>query len=338
MIPGTAGPGSKALVDRLNRFLLDVHSQGGRVVVVIDEAQNLGTEALEQIRLLTNLETSKEKLLQIILLGQPELRELLRRQSLRQLAQRITARYHLTPLGLDDTARYVRHRLEIAGADAQCPFKAVLRCVRCTSRSHGVPRLINIIADRALVGAYAAERQSVDARLVNAAADEVQFGEPGIATRRWPAWAMGAAAVALLALVLAWVLPDRQSVPQVVAAEPQSAAAATASEPESEPATTAPPVDEDIRCDTRFEPDARSGVAARTACRGLAFAGRCLGSKRRCSDAGGLLSWAQRARVWLRAGAGQPGPNPPAGFAGSAGVAQPLRVRALRATPVSGRC
>jgi general secretion pathway protein A len=196
---GGARPGGKLLVDRLTRFLLDIHRGGGRVVVVIDEAQNLSPGALEQIRLLTNLETSKEKLLQIILLGQPELRELLRRQSLRQLAQRITARYHLTPLSPADTARYVNHRLEVAGATRN-PFKpAALRALY--QRSHGVPRLINIIADRALVGAFAGERGQVDARLVHAAADEVQFGEPGVGARRWPRWlAAGAAAVAMLGL------------------------------------------------------------------------------------------------------------------------------------------
>lgn len=241
---GAAGPGSKLLVDRLTRFLLDVHHAGGRVVVVIDEAQNLGPEALEQIRLLTNLETSKEKLLQIILLGQPELRELLRRQSLRQLAQRITARYHLTPLGPGDTARYVNHRLEVAGATRN-PFKAAaLRALY--QRSHGVPRLINIIADRALVGAYAAERGQVDARLVNAAADEVQFGEPGITTRRWPRWLAGAAAL-LVVLGLGWWLWSGNGSPRLPTdpvAGPADVASAVLPEPVVEP--DAEPVKEAI--------------------------------------------------------------------------------------------
>ena len=192
---------SKALVDRLNAFLLQAHRDGERVVLVIDEAQNLSQESLEQIRLLTNLETSKDKLLQIILLGQPELRELLQRRNLRQLAQRITARYHLTPLGPDDSAAYVSHRLQVAGA-ARNPFKrSALKALY--QRSQGVPRLINIIADRALTGAYAAERQRVDARMVHAAADEVQLGEPGVRRSRGP-WLVAAAVLA--AALAAWLL------------------------------------------------------------------------------------------------------------------------------------
>ncbi len=113
---------TRLLVDGLNRYLLAAHDRGERVVVVIDEAQNLSPEALEQVRLLTNLETSKEKLLQIVLLGQPELRDLLQRRTLRQLAQRITARYHLSPLGPKDTHLYIQHRMQVAGAQRN-PFK-----------------------------------------------------------------------------------------------------------------------------------------------------------------------------------------------------------------------
>ncbi len=109
---------TRLLVDGLNQYLLEAHERGERVVVVIDEAQNLSPEALEQVRLLTNLETAKEKLLQIVLLGQPELRDLLQRRNLRQLAQRITARYHLSPLGPKDTHLYIRHRMQIAGCSA----------------------------------------------------------------------------------------------------------------------------------------------------------------------------------------------------------------------------
>jgi len=190
----------KGLVDRLNAFLLDAHARGERVVLVIDEAQNLSPESLEQVRLLTNLETSKEKLLQIILLGQPELRELLRRRSLRQLAQRITARYHLTPLGPEDTNRYVSHRLAVAGAGRDPFTRSGLRALY--QRSQGVPRLINIIADRALAAAYAREADQVDARLVNAAADEVQLGEPGVGGRSWARWGLAAAGTGVLALAV----------------------------------------------------------------------------------------------------------------------------------------
>ena len=182
---------NKALVDRLNRYLLAAHEAGESVVVVIDEAQNLSPESLEQVRLLTNLETSKQKLLQIVLLGQPELRELLQRRSLRQLAQRITARYHLTPLGSRDSASYVLHRMKVAGT-IRNPFrKSALKALY--QRSHGVPRLINIIADRALVGAFASEIQDINARLVHAAADEVQLGEPGARRGHWRWFAAAAA-------------------------------------------------------------------------------------------------------------------------------------------------
>ncbi|MDX1698695.1 MAG: AAA family ATPase, partial [Thiohalobacterales bacterium] len=111
-----AGGSAKELVDRLTRYLLEAHQDGARVVVVIDEAQNLAPEALEQVRLLTNLETARDKLLQIILIGQPELRELLARDDLRQLAQRITARYHLQPIQASETDAYIRHRLQVCGA------------------------------------------------------------------------------------------------------------------------------------------------------------------------------------------------------------------------------
>jgi general secretion pathway protein A len=152
----------KALVDGLNAYLLDAYAQGLRVVLIIDEAQNLSTEALEQVRLLTNLETPTQKLLQIILLGQPELRELLGKPELRQLAQRITARYHLTPLGADESEAYVRHRLQVAGC-AKMPFtRLALR--RLHDHADGVPRLLNVIADRSLMQATrATSRRSASA-------------------------------------------------------------------------------------------------------------------------------------------------------------------------------
>ncbi|MBT8039981.1 MAG: AAA family ATPase [Gammaproteobacteria bacterium] len=188
---------NKAMVDALNAYLLAQHARGHRVVVVIDEAQNLSPESLEQVRLLTNLETTKEKLLQMVLLGQPELRQLLQRQNLRQLAQRITARYHLQPLGPEDTRAYVRHRMMVAGAQRSPFSRSALRALY--QRSAGVPRLINIIADRALAGAYARESSRVTARLVHAAADEVQPSEKRVRTNPWRT---GAAALAGLALVV----------------------------------------------------------------------------------------------------------------------------------------
>lgn len=161
----------KGLYDRLNAFLIDAYAQGLRVVVIIDEAQNLSKEALEQVRLLTNLETPTQKLLQMVLLGQPELREMLERPELRQLAQRITARFHLTPLDADEVDAYVRHRVAVAGA-TRFPFTR-LAVKRLHQHSGGVPRLVNVIAERALLAGYARDEHPVGERLVDLAAREV---------------------------------------------------------------------------------------------------------------------------------------------------------------------
>ncbi len=173
-IPAPAGETStKLMVDRLNQYLLQAHARGRRPLLMIDEAQNLSAEVLEQIRLLTNLETPKHKLLQIFLVGQPELRELLQRKGLRQVAQRITARYHLQPLNGRETRSYVQHRLAVAGA-TQNPFtRAAIR--RIHRLSGGVPRLINILCDRALLGAYATQRRQVSARIVGRAFRELML-------------------------------------------------------------------------------------------------------------------------------------------------------------------
>jgi general secretion pathway protein A len=164
----------KAIVDALNQRLLAAHAGGGRVVLIVDEAQNLSAEVLEQIRLLTNLETAKQKLLQIILIGQPELREVLARSDLRQLAQRITGRYHLEPLEPGEVQAYVRHRLEVAGSRAEIFTPGALKALHRSSS--GIPRLINVIADRALLGAWSREETTVSAPMVRKAAAEV-FGE-----------------------------------------------------------------------------------------------------------------------------------------------------------------
>jgi len=208
----------KGLVDVLNAYLLDAYAQGLRVVLIIDEAQNLSAEALEQVRLLTNLETPTQKLLQIILLGQPELRDLLARDDLRQLAQRITARYHLMPLSSDETDAYVRHRLSVAGC-ARLPFtKLALR--RLHDHAGGVPRLINIIADRSLVAGYAKTLNQIGEREVDAAAAEAL--PP--AKRRIPAirstWVAAAALIAVIAL-LVLVPREREATPAV--SEPTNA-------------------------------------------------------------------------------------------------------------------
>lgn len=186
----------KDLIDILNKHLLNANAKGRRVVVIVDEAQNLTPETLEQVRLLTNLETAAHKLLQIILIGQPELREVLARVELRQLAQRITGRYHLDPLSKAETGAYVNHRLRVAGANIEIFSPAALREVH--RLSSGIPRIINVLCDRALLGAFTQEFHHVGPALVRIAASEVYgktFHPPWI---RWLAIGSAAAAVVLL--------------------------------------------------------------------------------------------------------------------------------------------
>jgi len=186
----------KILIDALNKHLLETHARNRRTVLIIDEAQNLESEVLEQIRLLTNLETSQEKLLQIILLGQPELLSLLRRKNLRQLSQRITARYHLKPMSRNETHSYVKHRLFVAGRREPLFTPRALNCVY--RMSGGIPRVINIICDRALLGAYARDEHIIDAHIIRKAARETS-GDSWRVRRlklEWPA------AIALVTLMV----------------------------------------------------------------------------------------------------------------------------------------
>ena len=203
----------KVLVDALNGHLLKAHAEGRRTVLIIDEAQNLPQSVLEQVRLLTNLETDKEKLLRIMLIGQPELAELLARPDLRQLASRITARFHLTPLTVVETIRYIIHRLHVAGGAADLFTEAAMR--RVHQHARGIPRQINIICDRALLGAYARGLRTVTSQIVDQAAVEVLGAQPRSALlgrmmdtltpRAVPLpWVEGALAVA--ALIIAGVL------------------------------------------------------------------------------------------------------------------------------------
>ena len=203
VVAPAAGPASvKTFVDALNAHLLAAHAQGRHCVLIIDEAQHLSAEVLEQLRLLTNLETSERKLLQIMLIGQPELRSLLAGPGLQQLAQRVIARYHLGPLGAAETAAYVAHRLAVAGLSGAMPFEpAALR--RIHGLTGGVPRRINLLCDRALLGAFAEGQARVGQRIVDRAASEVfDTGVPSRRGRRWPLVAGGAAAgLAVAALV-----------------------------------------------------------------------------------------------------------------------------------------
>lgn len=213
----------KDLVDILNKRLLEAHAKGRRVVVIVDEAQNLTPETLEQVRLLTNLETASQKLLQIILIGQPELREVLARVELRQLAQRITGRYHLDPLSRAETAAYVNHRLKVAGSATGDVFSAA--ALREVHRlSNGIPRIINVVCDRALLGAFTQEVHRIGPPLVRDAAGEV-YGRPFSAP--WMKLLIGASG-AVAAIVLAFgiwqLLPSRAAgESEVVAAVTQPA-------------------------------------------------------------------------------------------------------------------
>ncbi|MEL6868916.1 MAG: AAA family ATPase [Pseudomonadota bacterium] len=193
---------ARALTEALNDHLLDAHTRGRRTIAVVDEAQNLSAEVLEQIRLLTNLETTRDKLLQIVLIGQPELRELLARNDLRQLSQRVTARYHLLPLNVDEAAQYLDHRLAVAGALQPILGNGAKK--RIHTLAHGIPRLMNLIADRALLGAWSREQKTVDKSMVDAAAEEV-FGKPMVKRMKakpWPQWAtIGIAAALVLATI-----------------------------------------------------------------------------------------------------------------------------------------
>jgi len=166
------GTGVKDYIDALNRFLLAAHADGRNNVLVIDEAQNLSADVLEQLRLLTNLETNERKLLQIILIGQPELRDMLARPELEQLAQRVIAHYHLTALSEDETASYIQHRMATAGLTTASPFQQPL--IKHIHRlSAGIPRRINLLCDRALLGAYAKGAHEVDRATVEEAAAEL---------------------------------------------------------------------------------------------------------------------------------------------------------------------
>jgi general secretion pathway protein A len=200
----------KQMVDALNQRLLAAHADGRRIIVIVDEAQNLSAEVLEQVRLLTNLETPTQKLLQIILIGQPELRELLDRTELRQLAQRITGRYHLEPLSLEETRGYVRHRLRVAGAAEEIFTPSALTEVHRVAA--GIPRVINVTCDRALLGAYTQETRKVTATLVRRAAGEV-YGRRFMPS--WLGWFAGALVLAGIAAggFFGWQLWQKQIFP-----------------------------------------------------------------------------------------------------------------------------
>ena len=192
----TWGQTDKALIDTLHEFLLDSCRNGKNVVLVIDEAQNLSRDVLEQVRLISNLETDTAKLIQIVLIGQSELSHMLSQKDLRQLAQRVTARYHLTPLSCEEMTEYVRHRLTVAEGDAGVDFtNAALRVIHRYSK--GVPRLINLVCDRALLGGFVRDSKIINRSIALQAVSEVE----GSAKNRWlPRLGFGTWATLLLVL------------------------------------------------------------------------------------------------------------------------------------------
>jgi general secretion pathway protein A len=251
---------TKSLVDALNKHLLDAHARGRRTILLIDEAQNLAEDVLEQLRLLTNLETAKQKLLQIILIAQPELREKLSQNNLRQLAQRVTGRYHLEPLSREEADKYIDHRLRVAGALTEIFDSRARREV--FRLSGGVPRVMNVICDRALLGAYSRETRTVNKRLVRRAANEVS-GQP--LPPVFMKFAVPVVSViGLMALGAAmWAMVEREPdgvVTAPVTTEPAEAAAATVVDPRPQQAAVEPDLEQQL---TQLDADqsSDSGIA-----------------------------------------------------------------------------
>jgi general secretion pathway protein A len=247
------GDSKKSLVDALHRFLLEARAASRNVVLLIDEAQDLSTEVLEQVRLISNLETDTEKLIQIVLMGQSELRDMLARHELRQLAQRVTARYHLAPLSLTETVEYVRHRVVVAGGEGKVGFTsdALAAAHRFSS---GVPRLVNLVCDRALLAGYVQGSRTITAGMVRQASHEVAAARPSPAFR----WHHGLIATGLtLALaVLAFAVAPR------LAQAPEAPATVPAPHPPSP--TPVPPPPRSARLEERLRtmPRAESFAAA----------------------------------------------------------------------------
>ena len=196
------GVSKQELIETLNEFLLSLLAIGAQALLIIDEAQNLPLQVLEQIRILSNLETEKEKLMQIVLVGQCNLKDLLRRPELRQLDQRVSIRYDLKPLSPEETCAYVQHRLSVAGGGAAVSFapKALARVQLFTA---GIPRLINLLCDRSLLTAFSARTTRVEATFVESAAASLELERPRGRTRGWlrQRFAAFAAGVALAAMV-----------------------------------------------------------------------------------------------------------------------------------------
>ena len=237
-----AGASPKACIDALNAFLLQAHANGQGCVLIVDEAQNLAADVLEQLRLLTNLETSERKLLQIVLIGQPELRIMLATPGLEQLAQRVIARFHLEALDQKETRQYIEHRLGVAGHKGGLPFdaRALKRIFHLT---RGVPRRVNLLCGRALLGAWANGQARVDKAIVDRASTEV-FGPDLASHTGWLAQHKAAVASAVVLMLTAsavagWVLWRSENSHAPVASQSAQAAAKVTADAASQPASSA---------------------------------------------------------------------------------------------------
>ncbi len=193
-----------AMVEKLNEYLLQWWSEGKNTLVIIDEAQSIPRDTLEQLRLLTNLETDQQKLLQIILIGQPELKQLMQRKDLRQLAQRITSRFHLQPLSKTETQAYIHHRIAVSGGAKDLISNHAINPIY--QQTTGIPRLINVLCDRALLVAFAAESKTISPKHVKQAIAEVY---PDQKNQLHPYWAMGL--IPLLLILLWWFWPAQNT-------------------------------------------------------------------------------------------------------------------------------
>ena len=237
-----AGVSKQELIETLNQFLLSLLPIGAGALLIIDEAQNLPLQTLEQIRILSNLETDKEKLLQIVLVGQPNLRDLLKSPALRQLDQRVSIRFELNPLSKEETAAYISHRLTVAGGGSVVTFTP--RALATVYRfSGGIPRLINLLCDRALLGAFAQRTNRVTRQIVTAGAASLELtrapGTSWLTVRR--RWALLAGAVAIAAASTAAYAAIAQPRRGVVLSSPAVAIAKETPKPAAEPAAASEP-------------------------------------------------------------------------------------------------
>ena len=225
-----AGVTKQELIETLNEFLLSLQPIGAGALLIIDEAQNLPLQTLEQIRILSNLETDKEKLLQIVLVGQPNLRELLRTPGLRQLDQRVSIRFELNPLSLDETAAYIGHRLGVAGGGAVTfSTRAIATVYRY---SGGIPRLINLLCDRSLLAAFAERTNKVTQTIVGSAAASLELsraaGTSWLSTRR--RWSLMAGALVIaVASTAAYAAMTHARLSESAVTPPAATAASVAS-------------------------------------------------------------------------------------------------------------